>query len=115
MSTNSFLSAASFQESSRVLTDAAIRGKVDHLEGLKENVIIGKLIPAGTGLSQYNTVTPTVFERVIEEANEESLAEYPDSQIEEQKDMQTVESVENVVQEEKTTEDEMAEFDAELD
>lgn len=47
--TDSFLSAASFQETTKVLTDAAIKGKVDHLIGLKENVIIGKLIPAGTG------------------------------------------------------------------
>ena len=67
LSTNSFLSAASFQESSRVLTDAAIKGKVDHLEGLKENVIIGKLIPAGTGLKVYNTVNPTVYEQVNDE------------------------------------------------
>ena len=50
LETDSFLSAASFQETTRILTDAAIRGKVDHLEGLKENVILGKLIPAGTGL-----------------------------------------------------------------
>ena len=50
LATDSFLSAASFQETTRVLTDAAIRGKVDPLLGLKENVIIGKLIPAGTGL-----------------------------------------------------------------
>ena len=49
LATNSFLSAASFQETTRVLTEAAIKGKVDHLEGLKENVLIGKLIPAGTG------------------------------------------------------------------
>ena len=55
-STESFLSAASFQETTRALTDAAIRGKKDHLLGLKENVIIGKLIPAGTGLSLYNQV-----------------------------------------------------------
>ena len=55
-STESFLSAASFQETTKALTDAAIRGKVDHLLGLKENVIIGKLIPAGTGLTQYNKV-----------------------------------------------------------
>ena len=48
--TDSFLSAASFQETTRVLTDAAIRGKVDNLFGLKENVIIGKLVPAGTGM-----------------------------------------------------------------
>ena len=49
LQTNSFISAASFQETTRVLTDAAIRGKVDKLEGLKENVIVGRLIPAGTG------------------------------------------------------------------
>ena len=56
LATNSFLSAASFQETTRVLTDAAIKGKVDHLEGLKENVIIGKLIPAGTGMRRYRDV-----------------------------------------------------------
>ena len=55
-STESFLSAASFQETTKALTEAAIRGKVDHLLGLKENVIIGKLIPAGTGLREYNQV-----------------------------------------------------------
>ena len=54
--TESFLSAASFQETTKVLTEAAIRGKVDHLQGLKENVIIGKLIPAGTGLARYNEI-----------------------------------------------------------
>lgn len=56
LSTDSFLSAASFQETTRVLTDAAIKGKVDPLIGLKENVIIGKLIPAGTGMSQYRNI-----------------------------------------------------------
>ena len=58
LSTESFLSAASFQETSRVLTDAALKSKVDTLQGLKENVIIGKLIPAGTGLKQYRNVMP---------------------------------------------------------
>ena len=53
---DSFLSAASFQETTRALTDAAIKGKSDHLLGLKENVIIGKLIPAGTGMDVYNNV-----------------------------------------------------------
>ena len=53
LATDSFLSAASFQETTKVLTEAAIKGKVDHLQGLKENVIIGKLIPAGSGLAQY--------------------------------------------------------------
>ncbi len=56
LATNSFLSAASFQETTRVLTDAAIKGKTDHLEGLKENVIIGKLIPAGTGMKKYRNI-----------------------------------------------------------
>ena len=56
LATDSFLSAASFQETTRVLTDAAIKGKVDPLLGLKENVIIGKLIPAGTGMQCYNDV-----------------------------------------------------------
>ena len=56
VSTESFLSAASFQHTTQALTEAAIRGKVDHLRGLKENVIIGKLIPAGTGLAEYNKV-----------------------------------------------------------
>jgi DNA-directed RNA polymerase subunit beta' len=56
LATNSFLSAASFQETTRVLTDAAIKGRVDPLIGLKENVIIGKLIPAGTGMKQYSSV-----------------------------------------------------------
>ena len=53
LATESFLSAASFQETTKVLTEAAIKGKVDHLVGLKENVIIGKLIPAGSGLDIY--------------------------------------------------------------
>ena len=56
LETDSFLSAASFQETTRILTDAAIRGKVDHLQGLKENVIVGKLIPAGTGIKAYQNV-----------------------------------------------------------
>ena len=53
LTTESFISAASFQETTKVLTEAAILGKVDHLRGLKENVIMGRLIPAGTGLGQY--------------------------------------------------------------
>jgi len=56
LETDSFLSAASFQETTRVLTDAAIKGKVDRLLGLKENVIIGKLVPAGTGMSRYRNI-----------------------------------------------------------
>jgi len=56
LATDSFLSAASFQETTKVLTEAAINGKVDHLIGLKENVIIGKPIPAGTGMKRYRKV-----------------------------------------------------------
>ena len=56
LATDSFLSAASFQETTKVLTEAAINGKVDHLIGLKENVIIGKHIPAGTGMKKYRDV-----------------------------------------------------------
>jgi DNA-directed RNA polymerase subunit beta' len=56
LSTDSFLSAASFQETTRVLTDAAVKGKIDNLLGLKENVIIGKLIPAGTGMQRYDEI-----------------------------------------------------------
>ena len=60
LSTESFLSAASFQETARVLTDAAIKNKVDPLMGLKENVIIGKLIPAGTGVKEYKSMSPII-------------------------------------------------------
>jgi DNA-directed RNA polymerase subunit beta' len=56
LSTESFISAASFQETTKVLTDAAINGRIDHLRGLKENVIIGHLIPAGTGIEKYHSV-----------------------------------------------------------
>ena len=56
LATDSFLSAASFQETTKVLTEAAIKGKTDELLGLKENVIIGKLIPAGTGLKKYKNL-----------------------------------------------------------
>jgi DNA-directed RNA polymerase subunit beta' len=57
LATDSFLSAAPFQETTRVLTDAAVKGKIDPLYGLKENVIIGKLIPAGTGMPRYRNIT----------------------------------------------------------
>ena len=56
LSTDSFISAASFQETTKVLTDASIAGSVDQLKGLKENVIMGRLIPAGTGMAMYNDV-----------------------------------------------------------
>ena len=76
LATDSFLSAASFQETTRVLTDAAIKGKIDPLLGLKENVIIGKLIPAGTGMSRYRKIevvknTPEIIDITEESAVEE--------------------------------------------
>ncbi len=69
LATSSFLSAASFQETTKVLTEAAIKGKVDPLIGLKENVIIGKLIPAGTGMKRYRSVQ--LDSEKMEEASEE--------------------------------------------
>ena len=69
-SSESFMSAASFQETTKALTDAAIRGKVDKLQGLKENVIIGKLIPAGTGMDIYNDV------QLVKTAKSEAPAEH---------------------------------------
>ncbi|MEA4922864.1 MAG: DNA-directed RNA polymerase subunit beta' [Eubacteriaceae bacterium] len=86
LATNSFLSAASFQETTRVLTDAAIKGKNDTLQGLKENVIIGKLIPAGTGMKRYKNIdvdygpnteyVETYAERMAEE--EDDFLMFPD-------------------------------------
>ena len=67
LETDSFLSAASFQETTRILTDAAIKGKVDNLEGLKENVIIGKLIPAGTGSKRYSNISYDLEKEFIDE------------------------------------------------
>ena len=86
LATNSFLSAASFQETTKVLTDAAIKGKVDPLIGLKENVIIGKLIPAGTGMKRYRNIKlhsdlvdslepPEPVEEVVEVVEEEKEKE----------------------------------------
>ena len=67
LETDSFLSAASFQETTRILTDAAIKGKSDHLEGLKENVIIGKLIPAGTGIQDYRDISYALTKELVDE------------------------------------------------
>ena len=97
LATDSFLSAASFQETTKVLTEAAIKGKVDHLVGLKENVIIGKLIPAGTGLKRYREIsldsglpeTANVPEEIVEDEviavedeNTETPAEIMDEAVE---------------------------------
>jgi len=66
LTTDSFISAASFQETTKVLTDAAIEGKIDYLHGLKENVIVGQLIPAGTGLKKYKDLIVTTKDEVSE-------------------------------------------------
>ena len=93
LSTDSFISAASFQETTRVLTEAAIAGRVDYLRGLKENVIVGRLIPAGTGMHVYRDVylekdEPPVIQPSLEdllrpETEEDealSLADFDDEQ-----------------------------------
>jgi DNA-directed RNA polymerase subunit beta' len=75
LSTDSFISAASFQETTRVLTEAAISGRVDYLRGLKENVIMGRLIPAGTGMEYYRNVDVERDETVGESEREEEFPE----------------------------------------
>ena len=79
LSTESFISAASFQETTKVLTEAAIWGKIDHLRGLKENVIMGRLIPAGTGLSLYKNIGIKVDapEGLVTRTEEEDLLGAP--------------------------------------
>jgi DNA-directed RNA polymerase subunit beta' len=78
LATDSFLSAASFQETTRVLTEAAIKGKTDPLLGLKENVIIGKLVPAGTGMSRYRNIS-VISDDMPEEVAEEEIASEKDA------------------------------------
>ncbi len=73
LETDSFLSAASFQETTRILTDAAVHGRIDHLNGLKENVIIGKLIPAGTGAKQYRNAGYNLENELLKEEPLEAL------------------------------------------
>nr|WP_295286696.1 DNA-directed RNA polymerase subunit beta' [uncultured Blautia sp.] len=81
LATDSFLSAASFQETTKVLTEAAIKGKVDHLVGLKENVIIGKLIPAGTGLKRYRDIQlDTGMPEETVEMEEETAENFPEEE-----------------------------------
>ena len=75
LSVESFLSAASFEETSKILTDAAIKGKVDHLVGLKENIIIGKLIPAGTGMKCYKDVTTVSKASEMNKIHEEEVVD----------------------------------------
>jgi DNA-directed RNA polymerase subunit beta' len=81
LSTDSFISAASFQETTRVLTEAAINGKVDYLRGLEENVIMGRLVPAGTGMEYYRRTRiegEGVVEEPVPEPTLDALAGYED-------------------------------------
>jgi DNA-directed RNA polymerase subunit beta' len=81
LSTDSFISAASFQETTRVLTEAAISGKLDHLRGLKENVIVGRLIPAGTGMEYYRNVRlAPELEEQAQKVQEEITREYEEAE-----------------------------------
>ncbi len=75
LETDSFLSAASFQETTRILTDAAVKGKTDMLRGLKENVIIGKLIPAGTGAKEYSDIEIQLKKEFLSDDASEVLEE----------------------------------------
>lgn len=76
LATNSFLSAASFQETTKVLTEAAIKGKIDPLIGLKENVIIGKLIPAGTGMKRYRNTRLSTDEKLEEAVDSDEMIDF---------------------------------------
>ena len=107
LATDSFLSAASFQETTKVLTEAAIKGKVDHLVGLKENVIIGKLIPAGTGLKRYSAIKlDTGMQEDEEEEVTEDITE-KDADVTPEETSEAVETEEAV--EEESSEDNSAE------
>ena len=110
LATNSFLSAASFQETTKVLTEAAIKGKVDPLIGLKENVIIGKLIPAGTGMKRYRNVKLSTDDKLAGTIGGDDVIDFdedvnPDEEIvlEESVDEDVIE--EPVTEEEETTEE----------
>ena len=115
LATNSFLSAASFQETTRVLTDAAIKGKKDTLQGLKENVIIGKLIPAGTGMKRYRNIDldygPNQF--IVDEFEESLLASEVEEEMETEMEV-PVETVEEIVEEEPVLEEKIFEIEEEL-
>ncbi len=105
LATDSFLSAASFQETTKVLTEAAINGKVDHLIGLKENVLIGKLIPAGTGMKRYRNVTLNTDELIGED--DEIILSEDDPALLDIKDELIADAREALEQEEKAHEKEV--------
>ena len=110
LATDSFLSAASFQETTKVLTEAAIKGKVDHLIGLKENVIIGRLIPAGTGMKCYSDVK---LNTDVEEDDELIFAE--DADDEEMDDVLTLAESEDEEAEDMETEEDAEDFIEDID
>ena len=108
LATDSFLSAASFQETTKVLTEAAINGKVDHLIGLKENVIIGKLIPAGTGMKRYRSVklnTDVTMEDEIELSDDDELMLSDDDELMLSEDDEMMEEAEEVLDLDEGTEE----------
>ncbi|MDE6318448.1 MAG: DNA-directed RNA polymerase subunit beta', partial [Lachnospiraceae bacterium] len=96
LATDSFLSAASFQETTKVLTEAAIKGKVDSLIGLKENVIIGKLIPAGTGMRRYRDTKLSTDANLLSRLNTEDEPSYGDSAEDEDDDLELTEELEDI-------------------
>ena len=107
LATDSFLSAASFQETTKVLTEAAIKGKVDHLIGLKENVIIGRLIPAGTGMKCYSDVKlntdveeddELIFAEDADDEEMDDVLTLAESEDEEAGDMETEEDAEDFIE-----------------
>ena len=87
LSTDSFISAASFQETTRVLTEASINGAVDTLRGLKENVIVGRLIPAGTGMEYYRNVE---LSPELEEAARRIQAEVQEAHMAEERELEAM-------------------------
>ena len=104
LATNSFLSAASFQETTKVLTEAAIKGKVDPLIGLKENVLIGKLIPAGTGMKRYRNVRLDTELQTINFDDEDLEFSEIDEETTEAADTENVEATEQVSEVTESTE-----------
>ena len=100
------MSAASFQETTKVLTEAAIKGKVDHLVGLKENVIIGKLIPAGTGLKRYSNIKLSTDD-MLKEEEEDIVMDDEDLEVTSEEDITVEETSEAAGTDEET--DEIAE------
>ena len=119
LSTESFISAASFQETTRVLTEAAISGRVDYLRGLKENVIMGRLIPAGTGMEYYRNfkvaADPTMHEAQIEEEDDTPIYLEAMAAINARAQQATKGEVEEVEFEEETEEPVEESFDENLE